>query len=1347
MKVLDMFDDSNSRWDRNLSERDAEKSDSEIKKSENPVASDNDSGAQDQYFDPELQRAISYAQSHYPSYKDPQIAFDKWVQRSISHSEERDLEHDEEIENLYRKLDQVATDLNKLKQQGVAEGIVDDMPADSMVGTMDKIRGDAKSQRYHYLQKLLKQSKNPKTIAQIKALLTKELKQGVAEGTEQVFKVVAVTKSNALEKPTTLNVKASSLDEVFERLAINDWYPLEINGIEVVNGKRLKQGVAEGYKEPTDAAGHAKMAAKIMKMLDDTLADRGDRHGNPDPERLTRAYEYHMERAKEKSQDVAEGLLDRSKKKTQQPEDPSYQKGWELCNKDPSADPQFLFRKFGGGLDRNQFMKGFNDNAKSRGMKLRGDVGSNELTHGDIKYKEFKRDRGMMEDSGPQVGDEVYYGNRLVGWFKGYSKLGKIITEPNVDEMGDEYLSKDAYWDPQDKITIKSKQGVAEGQLNELDIFAPRTVYFKMADGNYIKADYRGSEGLTGGNKANDNVSFTSMSWVPPNVTRSLGLDKFLAKGSDPNLGTLNQNARNIVGTSSAGEGPFGNRTIDVVDFVNSKEDTVPSALKTKVMQWVQKNQLKSQAQTQGVAEGKFTINARTGAKLHPRTGAELPPKEKPMTMKQMFAQPKQPKLTLDDVWLKIQSVVSNIYPDGDPIDHLAPWLKKHGIRDFNIGEILDRAAKKNGYKDLYDYWESMGDLLLSEQGVAEGSEQISIQVRKGRSKFATELSVDGKPAGAYQYDADSGRSIAEVYPEYKGKGFGKILVLHAIYTAAKLGMNFVEDESRTAEYDNVLDSLDSNGLAVNDDGYWYVTGEGEHFLKQRLKQGVAEAKDLSAKISALEKKINVKQGALEMAREKRKMSGKSKGVQSEREVKLGAEISKLRQELHILKNSQKDLVEDKDSFGYPSYTIEQLQRMFRNGTWEPMSDLKPNSHVQIRNTTTGGRKTVHVKPDNQVGLKTTAEGTISNSNFLWSKLDPGLTVEEKIIIAEEIALRGNLKESVDEDKKEYFNVLSTMTDIPTKGEKYIVIPLMLVGDRVMTLDKPTYLTFVGSARDQLIFRSSTGERRYPSNTLRDLSIANTFTFLTTEKYDKFRAALALKFSVGLPDVKLIGDSKFNSQDSKQFEAKTAKVEAWGYMYNNRDQRIVWRKVFPSGEAAYRWADLRNATVLGTRETEDSKTEPRKPLFKESTVSIKRTSTMSTSGERSQQYQLIDALGRNIAVFEDAQQAKHIYSTLQKLREALEVSNTNPTDRVTMDIPLLLRVLEFAKEDAKTDMDLHDVTENLIDLSKTGQPLSMKDYEDVVDIPNRQPAAGDEQINEVGGRYWCKKERRWKDRS
>ena len=38
-----------------------------------------------------------------------------------------------------------------------------------------------------------------------------------------------------------------------------------------------------------------------------------------------------------------------------------------------------------------------------------------------------------------------------------------------------------------------------------------------------------------------------------------------------------------------------------------------------------------------------------------------------------------------------------------------------------------------------------------------------------------------------------------------------------------------------------MLDSLSSNGYIVDDDGYWYVTGEGEQYLQQSMKQGVAE--------------------------------------------------------------------------------------------------------------------------------------------------------------------------------------------------------------------------------------------------------------------------------------------------------------------------------------------------------------------------------------------------------------------------------------------------------------------------------------------------------------------------
>ena len=52
--------------------------------------------------------------------------------------------------------------------------------------------------------------------------------------------------------------------------------------------------------------------------------------------------------------------------------------------------------------------------------------------------------------------------------------------------------------------------------------------------------------------------------------------------------------------------------------------------------------------------------------------------------------------------------------------------------------------------------------------------------------------------------------------------------------------------------------------------------------------------------------------------------------------------------------------------------------------------------------------------------------------------------------------------------------------------------------------------------------------------------------------------------------------------------SESGPVEAYGYRYNNRDQRVMWRKIFSSGEAAYAWADRNNATVLGTRSTEQS---------------------------------------------------------------------------------------------------------------------------------------------------------------
>lgn len=118
--------------------------------------------------------------------------------------------------------------------------------------------------------------------------------------------------------------------------------------------------------------------------------------------------------------------------------------------------------------------------------------------------------------------------------------------------------------------------------------------------------------------------------------------------------------------------------------------------------------------------------------------------------------------------------------------------------------------------------------------------------------------------------------------------------------------------------------------------------------------------------------------------------------------------------------------------------------------------------------------------------------------------------------------------------------------------------------------------------------------------------------------------------------------------DEEQPIQNNTAVEAYGYAYNKRDQRVTWRKEFSSQEAAYKWADSKNATVMGIRPA------PR----------------------------------------------------------AMEEA-ANPTDTVTMDIPLMIRLFEYAREDAKTDMDLHNVAERLIKLSAGGQTLSMDQYDQI----------------------------------
>ena len=61
-----------------------------------------------------------------------------------------------------------------------------------------------------------------------------------------------------------------------------------------------------------------------------------------------------------------------------------------------------------------------------------------------------------------------------------------------------------------------------------------------------------------------------------------------------------------------------------------------------------------------------------------------------------------------------------------------------------------------------------------------------------------------------------------------------------------------------------------------------------------------------------------------------------------------------------------------------------------------------------------------------------------------------------------------------------------------------------------------------------------------------------------------------------------------------------------------------------------------------------------------------------------------------------------------------EEEEENPQDKITMDVPLFIRMLEYAREDASTDIDLHDIAEKAIGLSSEDKVLSMADYEFIV---------------------------------
>jgi len=80
----------------------------------------------------------------------------------------------------------------------------------------------------------------------------------------------------------------------------------------------------------------------------------------------------------------------------------------------------------------------------------------------------------------------------------------------------------------------------------------------------------------------------------------------------------------------------------------------------------------------------------------------------------------------------------------------------------------------------------------------------------------------------------------------------------------------------------------------------------------------------------------------------------------------------------------------------------------------------------------------------------------------------------------------------------------------------------------------------------------------------------------------------------------------------------------------------------------------------------------------------------------------------------DALMDDELVAKIKKEKNINEAQEEDKVDTITMDVPLFIRMLEYSREDAAADVDLHDVTEKAISLNKEKDILSMDDYNEIV---------------------------------
>ena len=57
-------------------------------------------------------------------------------------------------------------------------------------------------------------------------------------------------------------------------------------------------------------------------------------------------------------------------------------------------------------------------------------------------------------------------------------------------------------------------------------------------------------------------------------------------------------------------------------------------------------------------------------------------------------------------------------------------------------------------------------------------------------------------------------------------------------------------------------------------------------------------------------------------------------------------------------------------------------------------------------------------------------------------------------------------------------------------------------------------------------------------------------------------------------------------------------------------------------------------------------------------------------------------------------------------------------DVIQLDVPLFIRILEYVNEEVKDDVEIHIITQNILELCK-GKPLQMDSYYKIIENPDK----------------------------